>query len=283
MTLDTTAEAPVPEEVGRLYDRFVTLTTEAPSSNMHYGYWEGPHDTTPLEVATDQLTDLLARQLELGPGRRVLDLGCGLGIPTIRLARTTGAEVVGITNSHEQARVARALVEKEGMAHLVTIAHGDATELAAHPSGSFDAVMALESIGHMPDRETVLKSAARVLRPGGRIALTDFFERAPLPADKQQALDAYFTKFMMTWVGQIDAYPGIVRAAGLRLSSLTDISEQTIRRTYQQVPRSVLDNLPKPADVSQLPEMDQFGAVAIGLVDVWELGYLMLVAELPGD
>ncbi|QEV04994.1 methyltransferase domain-containing protein [Streptomyces prasinus] len=282
MSLDIRADAPVPEAVGRLYDRFVALTSEVPGSNMHYGYWEGPDDKKSLEAAADQLTDLIAGKLELGPGCRVLDLGCGVGTPSIRLARTTGAEVVGITNSHEQSRVAQALVEKEGMTDLVTVAHGDAMELS-YPAGSFDAVMALESIEHMPDRRTVLGNIARVLRPSGRVALTDFFERAPVPAGKKQAVDDYFTKFMMTWVGQIDAYPGIVRDAGLRLCSLSDISEQTIRRTFQEMPRSVEDHSGKQMDDRYFSEMEQFGAVATGLVDVWELGYLLLVAELPGQ
>ncbi|MEU3994161.1 class I SAM-dependent methyltransferase [Streptomyces platensis] len=282
MSLDIRADAPLPEAVGQFYDRFVALDPEALASNMHYGYWESPDDRRSLEAAGDQLTDLLARKLELGPGRRVLDLGCGVGGPAIRLARTTGAEVVGITISHEQSRVGQALVEKEGMADLVTVAHGDAMELS-YPAGSFDAVMALEAIEHMPDRRTVLSNIARVLRPSGRVALTDFFERAPVPAHKKQAVDDYFTKFMMTWVGQIDAYPGIVRDAGLRLCSLSDISEQTIRRTFQQMPRSVEDRSRKQMDDRNSSEMDQLGAAATGLVDVWELGYLLLVAERPGQ
>ncbi|MFE7675711.1 SAM-dependent methyltransferase [Streptomyces albidoflavus] len=280
MSLHIRAEVPVPEAVGRLYDRFVTLTDEASASNMHYGYWEDSSDRASLEVAADQLTDLLASKLELGPGRRLLDLGCGLGTPATRLARTTGAEVVGITNSHEQVAVAQALVEREGLADLVTVTHGDAMELP-YPAGSFDAVLALESIEHMPDRRTVLGDITRVLRPCGRLALTDFFERAPMSAEKKQVVDAYFTKFMMTWVGQIDAYPGIVRDAGLRLRSLSDISEHTIRRTFQQIPHDIEDHSQIQTDGSHSSEMGEFGAVAAGLVDVWELGYLLLVAELP--
>ncbi|MGB6161784.1 MAG: class I SAM-dependent methyltransferase [Pseudonocardiaceae bacterium] len=57
------------------------------------------------------------------------------------------------------------------------------------PAQSFDAAIALESIPHMPDRGQVLAQIYRVLRPGGRLVLTDFFERAPIPTAKQPSLD----------------------------------------------------------------------------------------------
>ncbi|WP_225953782.1 SAM-dependent methyltransferase [Kibdelosporangium phytohabitans] len=158
---------------------------------MHFGYWDPPDSGVPLSDAADRLTDLVTDRLRAGQGDHVLDVGCGVGGPAARIAARTGARVTGISNSHEQINRANAFAESVAG---VEFRHADATRMPFSPC-SFDAAVAVESIFHMPDRARVLEQICQSLRPGGRVVLTDFVERAPIPAGKQAVVDRYLHEF----------------------------------------------------------------------------------------
>ncbi|ONI71025.1 SAM-dependent methyltransferase [Actinosynnema sp. ALI-1.44] len=248
---------PVPEDVGRLYDRFTASRDATSGVNMHFGYWDTPDSDVPLSDAADRLTDLVTDRLRVAQGSHVLDVGCGVGGPAVRIAGRTGARVTGISNSQEQISRANAFAASvDG----VEFRHADATRMP-FPPRSFDAAVAMESIFHMPDRAVVLDQICQALRPGGRLVLTDFVERAPIPVDKQPVVDRYLREFMMTLV-RVDDYPPMLRLAGLRLVEILDISEHTMRQTF-----------------SQFSEQGEFGHSA--MADIAEFGAVLVVAQKP--
>jgi SAM-dependent methyltransferase len=98
---------------------------------------------------------------------KVLDIGCGCGIPVARRLAAAGHQVTGVDISDVQIERARQLVP--GAVFL----RGDATE-AGFPPGTFDAVVCLYALIHMPlDRQPrLLRDIARWLRPGGWLLAT---------------------------------------------------------------------------------------------------------------
>ena len=100
--------------------------------------------------------DLLGEWFDPRPGERVLDLGCGDGPLTRRIA-DTGAEVIGIDSSPEQIEAARAL----GLDARVMNA------MALEFRQEFDAVFTNAALHWMPDREAVARGVHRALKPGG--------------------------------------------------------------------------------------------------------------------
>jgi len=121
-----------------------------------------------LDAAQEAKLDLVCRKLGLGPGMRLLDVGCGWGSLAMHAARRYGADVVGITVSAEQARLARERVAEAGLTDRVTIRIQDYRDV---DDGPFDAVASIgmaEHVGRvrMPDYVDVL---VRALRPGGRL------------------------------------------------------------------------------------------------------------------
>lgn len=104
----------------------------------------------------------------VGPGSRLLDVGCGSGA-TLVLARDRGAEVTGLDVCDPLLAIAR---DRLPGADLVV---GEA-DVLPFPDGSFDAVVGVNAFQFAADPRTALAEAARVLAPGGRVVASLFAE-----------------------------------------------------------------------------------------------------------
>jgi SAM-dependent methyltransferase len=113
------------------------------------------------------------RGLELGPGRTALEVACGSGGVTCRMALETGAKCVGVDINARGIEAAESRVETEGLFSRVSFRVVDAGQRLPFPDESFDAVFCNDSINHLPGRLEVLRDWHRVLRPGGRLLYTD--------------------------------------------------------------------------------------------------------------
>lgn len=99
------------------------------------------------------------------PQPRVVDVGCGGGILTEALART-GADVTGIDLSEMSLETARQHARQQGL--TIDYRYQNAEQLAQEQEGSFDAVVCMEMLEHVPDPAQVVAACARALKPGGR-------------------------------------------------------------------------------------------------------------------
>ena len=157
---------------------------------MHYGYWE--EDTKSLAQAVTRLNEKLAEHGRITATDRVLDAGCGVGGSAIFLARNRGCRVHGITLSAGQVETCRRNAARQGVEHLTRFDRCNylATGL---PAASFDVVWAVESVCYAFDKADFLREAIRVLRPGGRLVLADFFS---VPMDGRPPRDR---RLMQKW------------------------------------------------------------------------------------
>jgi cyclopropane-fatty-acyl-phospholipid synthase len=147
-------------------------------SNEFYRYVLGPSmaytcavyakPDVSLEQAQEEKFDLVARKLGLGPGMRLLDVGCGWGGMAVHAARHYGVDVLAITLSKAQADWAAANVAEQGLAGQVRIVHGDYRD---SPGENYDAISSIGLLEHVgvaqyPAYFALLRSK---LRDGGRL------------------------------------------------------------------------------------------------------------------
>jgi cyclopropane-fatty-acyl-phospholipid synthase len=123
----------------------------------------------PLEAAQARKIRLLIDRLDLKPGDRLLEIGCGWGSLAEIAARDYGAHVTGLTLSAEQQALAGERIARAGLADRISIRLQDYRDA----EGSFDAVASVEMVEAVGQDywESYLETIARLLKPGGRAAL----------------------------------------------------------------------------------------------------------------
>ena len=113
------------------------------------------------------VSDALVRAVDVRPGERVLDVGCGSGNAALAAARRY-ADVVGL--DYVPSLIARARLRAEAEGTQVEFQVGDAQALP-FPDNAFDVVLSVFGVIFAPDQERAMAELLRVTRPGGRIAL----------------------------------------------------------------------------------------------------------------
>lgn len=113
--------------------------------------------------------------LGIRPGDRVLDVGCGSGVVTREIARRVapGGRVVGVDPSAALLAVAREIADRTDEGRHIEFRQGSALALP-FADGSFDRVIAVTVLGHIPNGEAAIAELVRVARRGGTVGAFDF-------------------------------------------------------------------------------------------------------------
>ena len=106
--------------------------------------------------------------LDVKPGQRLLDLGCGAGVLSEYISDRTGAHVTGL--DYAAAAVAAASARTEAKRPRLDFRQGDMNNLDL-PKASFDAVISLDTLYWVQDVEATLRQTAALVRPGGKIGI----------------------------------------------------------------------------------------------------------------
>ncbi|MEU9290773.1 cyclopropane-fatty-acyl-phospholipid synthase family protein [Streptomyces sp. NPDC048275] len=154
-------------------------------------YWE-PDGT--LEGAQRDKLELVARKLDLRPGQRLLDVGCGWGSMAIHAAREHGVSVVGVTLSQEQAAYARKRVADEGLTDRVEIRVQDYRDVA---DGPYDAISSIGMAEHVGSERYLEYTEVlyQLLKPGGRL-LNHQIGRRPRRDESAYSVDEFIDAYV---------------------------------------------------------------------------------------
>jgi arsenite methyltransferase len=179
---------------------------------------------------------------DLGAGEAVLDLGSGSGMDVFFAASRVGStgSVIGVDFTIEQLEKARGLAREAGFAQ-VELREGRIEDVPVD-AGSCDCVISNGVINLAPDKDRVFAEAARVLRPGGRLAIADIVSERQLK--EATVCNADLWASCIGGAAQQDAYQEAIGRAGLVLQELRDnpyefISEQALSASAKYGVKSV--------------------------------------------
>ncbi|MFJ3444722.1 class I SAM-dependent methyltransferase [Streptomyces sp. NPDC086081] len=202
-----------------------------PSMVYSCAYWPTPDAT--LEQAQHDKLELVCRKLDLKPGQRLLDVGCGWGSMAVHAAREHGVSVVGVTLSQEQAAYARKRVADEGLTDKVEIRVQDYRDVR---DGPYDAISSIGMAEHV-GADRYLEYAAtlfELLEPGGRL-LNHQIARRPQRDETAYRVDAFIDSYVFPdgELQPVGSTVALLERAGFEVRDVESIREHyalTLRR-----------------------------------------------------
>ncbi len=206
------------------YDRVTDAYRSEWGDFFHLPVFQGPVARQEAILGVEQL---LASQLELCPGARILDVGCGIGGTAIYLAKHYGVHVTGINISPLQIEIARERAAVSDVVARTDFRIGDAMDLQL-PEKSFDAVITVEACCHMPHKQRFFTSCARLLRPEGVYVGVDWMQRDGLSEyDEKLLIEPVCRLHALTSLQDITRLRQSLETSGLQIDTIQDLTSRT--------------------------------------------------------
>lgn len=178
---------------------------------MHFGYY-GPGVKSHDESLAN-LNKKLAELINVTASDNVVDAGSGLGSSSLWLAKNRGCRVTGVNVIDWQNDLAQKHAKQQLLNSKVQFIEADFADTNL-PSNSFTVFWGVESIVHAADREAVVKEAYRLIEPGGRFLISEYFLKENLSIDQKKLLQTWLDGWAMPQLLTINQHEHILKLAG---------------------------------------------------------------------
>lgn len=199
---------------------------------LHYGIWGS--ETRNFSESLTNTNKLMMELAEVKQGEWILDAGCGVGGSAIFLASVKQARVTGITLSEKQCLFAQREAAEKGLSDKVTFHVMDYTK-TNFDDETFDVVWACESVASAAEQNDFIAEAARVLKKGGRLVVSDYFLADQFESDKENLLNKWLSKWRISKLWSQRMFASALEANGfehIRAVDYTDAIRRSSRRMY---------------------------------------------------
>ncbi|MCI0400464.1 MAG: methyltransferase domain-containing protein [Gammaproteobacteria bacterium] len=233
-TMIVPRELPGPESVAGHYEELDAFYRDIWGEHVHHGFWRTGKES--VEQAVLNLSAYVAEIACIKPGQTVCDIGSGYGATARMLAAHYAAQVTALTVTPRQHQYAVS-IEPGSTNPVYLLRDWQYNGLA---SGAFDAAIAIESTDHMADKQRALREMARVLKPGGRVALCVWLARdAPRRWEEQYLLEPICREGRLFGMATESEYRDLLEAVGLKVHLFADLSRH-VQRTWSICTHRVL-------------------------------------------
>ncbi len=229
--------------------------------HIHHGLWDGDESAY---LAQCNLTDTLADLAAIKASDKVVDIGCGMGGSSIRLAKLRGCDVTGVTLSTVQRRWATVSSKMNRVGKQTRFLAEDAEKIVFEPA-SFDVMWSVECTEHLFDKREFFRRAFDWLRPGGRMAICVWFEgEDTTTSDHRRQCEEVCERFVCPSLATRADYAGWMTEQGMRIIHNEDWTDR-VTRTWEickrRVERTGVRHLAKILDREQVDFIDGFDAL----------------------
>lgn len=205
------------------YEKFWDLRK---SRSLHYGYWDT--GTKNFHEALLNINKILFSKANIKKDSKVLDAGCGIGGSSLWLAKNIGCKATGISLSAKQVKTANDLAERESISSLAFFEQKDFTS-TGYADNSFDIVWAIESVCHAADKSKFINEAFRVLKPGGRLIMADFFKQPDLKGKDAAIIQRWANGWAIDDFAVLNEFTDQLSSAGFQQIDIEDATTHIMR------------------------------------------------------
>jgi SAM-dependent methyltransferase len=178
-----------------------------------------------IHVGGAEETDVLARKAGIDAESNVLDVCSALGGPARHLARTYGCRVTGLDATRRMHDEAVRRTHEAGLLDRVRFRRGNALDVPFR-AGTFDVVWGQDAWCYITDKDRLIEECARVVRPGGVVAFTDWLQTGPMDEEEWNALHTFM---VFPYMETLEGYAALLEAAGLVVEEKEDLSADFTR------------------------------------------------------
>jgi ubiquinone/menaquinone biosynthesis C-methylase UbiE len=172
-----------------------------------------------IHVGGAEESRVMAEKARVGPNDHVLDVCSALGGPARFLARTRGCRVTGLDATLTMYQEALKRTAAAGLAEKVGFRLGNALDMP-FADATFDVVWGEDAWCYVTDKSRLLAEVARVLKPGGRLAFTDWLQGPGAPADVLRRINTFM---VFPYVETLEGYAKLCAKHGLTVESSEDL------------------------------------------------------------
>jgi len=173
-----------------------------------------------IHVGAERETDILAGKTGVGPATHLLDVCSALGGPARYLARKYGCRVTGLDATRRMHEEAVRRTQEAGLEERLDFRLGNALDMPFRAE-SFDVVWGQDAWCYITDKQRLIEECARVLKPGGILAFTDWLETGTMNDKEWEALNSFM---VFPYMETLEGYAALAEAAGLTVVEKEDLT-----------------------------------------------------------